>query len=70
VLSMAKKRTGLHGPRFAIGTMEGRLRTQAASFSPVRTAHGDHENAEGSDGDQIADCSAKIGDDLTLALLD
>jgi hypothetical protein len=64
VLSMAKNIAGLHGTRFAIGPMEARLRAQVARFSPVRTAHDDHENAEGSDGDQISDEeSSDIGDD-------
>jgi hypothetical protein len=64
VLSMAKNIAGLHRPRVAIGTMEARLRAQIAGFSPVRTAHDDHENAEGSDGDQISDeQSSDIGED-------
>jgi hypothetical protein len=63
-LSMVKNITGLHGTRFAIGTMEARLRAQVAGFSAVRTAHDDQENAEGFDGDQITDEeSSDIGDD-------
>jgi hypothetical protein len=64
VLFMAQHIAGLHGTRFAIGTIEARLRGQVAGFSPVRTAHDDHENADGSDSDQISDEeSSDIGDD-------
>jgi hypothetical protein len=64
VLSMVKNIAELHGTRFAIGTIEARLRGQVAGFSPVRTAHDDHENADGSDGDPNSDEeSSDIGDD-------
>jgi hypothetical protein len=54
----------LIGIRFAIGTLEAGLRAQVARFSPVRTAHDDHEKAEGSDGDQIFDEESRdIGED-------
>jgi hypothetical protein len=38
---MKKNVTGLHGKRFAVHTMEIRLKPQTACFSPAVAAHND-----------------------------
>jgi hypothetical protein len=61
---MEKNVAGLHGTRFACGTMGARLRPQTARFSPAVVICDNREECDVIDGNPSSDEeSSDIGDD-------